>query len=133
MSTLQKALPSWLTAAAHYLVGGFVLPYVISMAIMLVLAPLLYFFAIWLSPVATLVGVWVGAMLSARLINKFFSISDSNKVIRIATVYYVLFSLAYLVTAFGSAMLLFHVANAVVGSIAFYVASKKFLRSGAAV
>ncbi|MBI4252965.1 hypothetical protein HY623_02160 [Candidatus Uhrbacteria bacterium] len=137
----EKQSARWYVAATHWLTGGVVPSFILYFIMVAVLrlgfgeniergVDLLAFVYLLLMPLV----YWLGAMYSARYVNKKYIITDSGEVAKLATLYLVVVGGGYRIFQMiaGSEFTVEH-ASFVLAVIAFYIASKKYIHSSGAV
>jgi len=136
----KKHSADWYIAATHYLTAGFVIPFIINFvgAIFLVSFLLtglkLYLILILLN----LLGVWFGVKYSAAYLKKTYIITNKNKIIKLATMYYgVIFGLYITIQVMSQKVtgndFVFEVIKFIAIAYVLYVASKKYISEDAPV
>lgn len=133
----KKKSASWYIAATHWLTSGFVIPLILTFVIALIFglifgkdaikeARLIAFSLIIYMPLI----YWLGVMYSARYINKKYFIEDSNEIAKLATLYLTLVGGGFrLIQIFNDSKVTFEHVGFVLAIIAFYIASKKYIRN----
>lgn len=137
----KKQSASWNIAATHWLTSGFVIPLILTFVVVLVLglvfgenlknnANVIAFASILYSPLI----YWLGVMYSARYVNKKYFIKDSNEIAKLATLYLLVVGGGYRIFQIvnGSGLTVEHI-GFVLAVVAFYIASKKYIRSSESV
>jgi hypothetical protein len=131
----KKQSANWNIAATHYLTAGFAIPFVLSLIIGIPMVLLLGSEGVVVNVgnivVAPLI-VWLGVIYSAKYVNKTYVISDSQKVINLATIYLIVIAgglqLRALVVSFDTISIL-GIVRVIVMAGTFYIASKKYLHN----
>jgi hypothetical protein len=133
---------AWKIASKHFLVPGFLIPGLISIATGLV------FYSARINPEATLpvfllniftvVGIWFGVKYYARYISNKYIITNASKIVNLATIYNVMlltfvisvsvpvsdtYGITHDFTNYVVTMM-----SGVVTVVAFYLASKKYIK-----
>jgi hypothetical protein len=102
MKELKKSA-NWNIAATHYLTAGFVMPILVSMVGNIVIGALgitsAHVIAV-LQITVYILSIWLGVMYAARYLRKTYIVDDKYSVIRIATIYFVVLHVGYIVLQF---------------------------------
>lgn len=145
---MKKESAAWNIAATHFLTAGFLIPFLTSLAVDFGLSsagmdvgsvPMqLLSNAIWL------VSIWLGVMYSANYLAKKYVVTDASKIVNLSTIYRVVLATLFIGGGFfmaasdSSAVVdttaaTFTVVFAIVGTLVFYVASKKYIKQDSPV
>jgi len=89
----KKKSANWYIAATHYLTAGFAIPFLIGLAASFILLPLIELGSTLLITIFLLVvrllAIWFGVMYAANYLKKTYIIEDKNKIVNLATMYFV--------------------------------------------
>lgn len=137
----KKKSADWYVAATHYIIVttiGVIVSFLIS--IVRVIMPLLA--GIGLTIVSLIIGVlglWIGVMYSAKYIKNHYIVEDKTKIINLATIYLVVFSIVFnigyvLVGEITGVKLpgsdtAYSILSLITSAVLFYVFSKKYIKN----
>lgn len=142
----KKKSQDWYIAATHYLTAGFAMPFIIGLVVMLLVnVGLLSFLStpslskLFLLMVRIL-AIWLGTMYSANYLKNKYIIGDKDKIVNLATMYFVVLNLGYLlIVIFSSGGLIgeklaginvvYSFFEFVVAAFLFYIFSKKYIKN----
>ena len=142
----QKKSSNWYIAATHYLTAGFAIPFVIGLiasfliragALAFLSAPLLLMIFLL---VIRVLSIWLGIKYSANYLKKAYIIDDKDKIVNLATVYFVVLNFGYfLIQIFSSNKFLggkvagvdiaYSLIGLIIAAVLFYIFSKKYVRN----
>lgn len=144
----KKQAASWKIAVIHWLIGGFVIPTVGSRVLAMLVPHGLYSSNIIIGSIVTyavsILIVFLGAMYSAKYVSRKYAIQDSVSVVKLATTYFVIQSIAswifllFLITkvpvfalvmsiALPPPLLLLGLIVGIVNVFVFYFVSRKYI------
>jgi NADH:ubiquinone oxidoreductase subunit K len=145
----MKEKNNWYVAMIYYLIAGLAVPFsvlflaeffIFGILAVLGLSPLL------LAPNALTIimgaelilwifAIWFGAMNSAKYLSKTYVINDKNKIIKIATIYFIVLRTIYFLYGIiaekivGLNVILFNAITILLATIFFYFFSKKYIKN----
>ncbi|PIZ96295.1 MAG: hypothetical protein COX80_01805 [Candidatus Magasanikbacteria bacterium CG_4_10_14_0_2_um_filter_33_14] len=132
----KKEVKDWYISATHYLTSGFIIPFFVGL-----LAFVIIFYTAgeenfpkFVLPLSFLwlVSLWFGVIYSSKYLEKTYIIKNSDKIINLSTLYFLIIGILYRMYNFSLEVdyfidfLFFFVAVLV-----FYFASKKYLKNNA--
>ena len=116
-----------LIATIHFVVAGFLLPFIIITVISYIIR-LFFDETLFILGAGLIIGplsIWLGVLYTAKFINKHYTINDVSKIIKLATIYYVVFYILLFIISGGN---FYSIAPAVIGVFVFYFTSKKYIK-----
>ena len=142
----QKKSSNWYIAATHYLTAGFAIPFVIGLIASFLIragapaflsAPLLLMVFLL---VIRVLSIWLGIKYSANYLKKAYIIEDKDKIVNLATTYFVVLNFGYfLVQIFSSNKFIgrglagadtaYSLVEIIIAVVLFYIFSKKYIRN----
>jgi hypothetical protein len=126
----KKQSANWYIAATHYLTAGFAMPFVIGLIVGLPLAFLFkdgnLLILSLLSGVVWIFSVWAGVLYSSKYLNKTYIIKNSAKIIKLATIYFVVIrGIYWFLKVNDIPSLIINWIFVAIGAYVFYSVSKK--------
>lgn len=128
----KKQSANWYIAATHYLTAGLAMPFIIGLVVGLPLAFLfkdgnLLILSLLLG-VVWIFSVWAGVLYSAKYLNKTYIIKDSAKIIKLATIYFVVIrGIYWFLKVNDIPSLIINWVFVAIGAFVFYSVSKKYI------
>jgi len=132
----KKEVKDWYISATHYLTSGFIIPFFVGLLAFVIIFYtageenfpkfVLHLRFLWL------VSLWFGVIYSSKYLEKTYIIKNSDKIINLSTLYFLIIGILYRMYNFSLEVdyfidfLFFFVAVLV-----FYFASKKYLKNNA--
>jgi lipid-A-disaccharide synthase-like uncharacterized protein len=134
MNKEPKAAANWYIASTHYVTAGLAVPFAVSLIAAFLLTNLIPENILFIEGIITplnLVSIWFGTIYSARFIKRTYIIPDSRKIVTLSVTYFVVVGIlsmvAFLYIPQDPIIIAANACNVVLGSIVFYVASKKYI------
>ena len=133
----QKKSSNWYIAATHYLTAGFAIPFVVGLVVALLARMGLFTFlstqlaSVIFSLVISVLSIWLGTMYSANYLKKAYIIENKNKIVNLATLYFVVLHFGYfLFQIFRSNKLTsYSLIGIIITAALFYIFSKKYIKN----
>ena len=140
---------NWYIAATHYITAGFAIPFIIYLIATVLLRALSLSFlsnilllTLFLL-IVRILAIWLGTMYSANYLGKAYIIEDKNKITNLATIYFVVLNLGYLLFQISSSRgiiggalsgtdIAYSFLSFVIAAVLFYVFSKKYVKNSEA-
>lgn len=138
----KKQSANWYIAATHYLTAGFVIPFIGGLALgfvhYFIVLPQSDILALAISAVESAILICLGVVYGARFVNRRYVITDASKIVKLATIYYVVLasvgwaaSLLFLsLVPVEQGVIATGITSSVVNIGLFYILSKKYIQSG---
>ena len=145
---MKKKSAAWYIAATHFITAGFLIPFV---ALLIVVYAMNYLGMDMssvpiqiLTNVIWLAAVWLGVIYSANYLAKAYEIANAHKIVVLSTSYRAVFAVLFIggqfvaltgtaATEVNTAVVIIHVLFTIIGTVVFYVASKKYIKQDATV
>ena len=87
----KKQSAYWYIAATHYLTSGLAMPFLVALVLgipaFLLIGKDDVLLSVIVNSVLWFIGIWLGVIYSSKYLAKTYIIKDSNKVIKLATIY----------------------------------------------
>lgn len=104
MKKEKTASKEWVLAIVHLLTAAFIIPYpliiMINIPVFLIVGTQNINTVVFCGLIAWIFSVTIGVLISAKLLNNKYLITDSNKISNLATLYFVLINLFFLSGSF---------------------------------
>lgn|SRR3989338_306827 len=103
----MQQTPNWIPALVHFVIGGFLIPFLFGWVASLVLSTLLLagMAGTLVSLVVGVVALFIGVPISARLVQGYFVIENKESVVNLATIFAVIAGVLPLFSSFGAGLM----------------------------
>jgi len=132
----KKQSANWYIAATHYLTSGFAVPFVMGLFLGIPVAFVIgkenILLGVIVSSMIWFLGTWLGVIYSAKYLAKTYIIKDSNKIIKLSTIYLAVLGGLYRLDKIDKGITTAYIVDIILFAVIvfiFYYSSKKYIHN----